>query len=388
MMLSYSNLCRMALPVVAVWLLLAAPAQAARDIAGELAEVRQEKIEVERVRQKLQQQLGQLGQELRALDEALVEARRARREIAVKVEAVELRLNTLMQQKKDLMDKVEVLRENMVQASIAAWKRSGRKPAWLDALAGTSITDIPHQQYLLQAILQSQDAEREQWQQAVAKLAEVLEQERIHRDELAVLLQTRRQREAEVAARLNDKKKLEASVRRDAGLKKQRARQLALQEKALLDLLAHLDEQLLAIDKVEKARPVRKLKGHLPWPLKGRIVASFASRPSKGQSALAGVQMAPKGKSTSARKVKAMAAGQVRYADWFGGFGLMMIVDHGDGLMSVYAHNDALYHRLGDWVEAGEVLADAGSTGWVDEIRLYFEIRDKGKAVNPARWCR
>jgi septal ring factor EnvC (AmiA/AmiB activator) len=78
----------------------------------------------------------------------------------------------------------------------------------------------------------------------------------------------------------------------------------------------------------------------------------------------------------------------VRYSDWFGGYGLMMIVDHGDGLISIYAHNDALYLQMGEWVEEGEVLAEAGSTGWIEDVRLYFEVRDKGKPVNPADWCR
>jgi septal ring factor EnvC (AmiA/AmiB activator) len=56
--------------------------------------------------------------------------------------------------------------------------------------------------------------------------------------------------------------------------------------------------------------------------------------------------------------------------------------------MSIYAHNDVLYKHLGDWVEPGDVLAEAGSTGWTDKVRLYFELRDRGRPVNPARWCR
>jgi len=66
----------------------------------------------------------------------------------------------------------------------------------------------------------------------------------------------------------------------------------------------------------------------------------------------------------------------------------MMIVDYGRGIMAVYAHNDALHQQVGDWVEKGDILAEAGSTGWVDDVRLYFEIRDQGKPVNPARWCK
>jgi len=83
-----------------------------------------------------------------------------------------------------------------------------------------------------------------------------------------------------------------------------------------------------------------------------------------------------------------MYAGQVRYADWFGGFGLMMVVEYGHGVLAIYAHNDALHKQVGDWVEAGDVLTDAGSTGWVEKTRLYFEIRDHGKSVNPKKWCR
>ena len=117
-------------------------------------------------------------------------------------------------------------------------------------------------------------------------------------------------------------------------------------------------------------------------------MASFGSRPVPGRPKLTGVQLVPTGKGTKRRAVKAIADGQVRYADWFGGYGLMMIVDHGDGLISVYAHNDALYWQMGDWVEAGELLAEAGSTGWIEDVRLYFELRDKGSPVNPKKWCR
>ncbi len=98
--------------------------------------------------------------------------------------------------------------------------------------------------------------------------------------------------------------------------------------------------------------------------------------------------MAPHSQKGKGRQVKAIGSGQVRYSDWFGGYGLMMIVDHGDGLISVYAHNDALYLQMGEWVEEGEALAEAGSTGWIEDVRLYFEVRDKGKPVNPADWCR
>jgi len=126
----------------------------------------------------------------------------------------------------------------------------------------------------------------------------------------------------------------------------------------------------------------------LHWPLKGKIVARFGSRSNAQAAKLQGVQMMPASAKKVDRQVKVMADGQVRYADWFGGFGLMMVVEYGHGIIGVYAHNDALYKQVGDWVEAGDVVAEAGSTGWVEKTRLYFELRDKGRPVNPARWCR
>ena len=66
----------------------------------------------------------------------------------------------------------------------------------------------------------------------------------------------------------------------------------------------------------------------------------------------------------------------------------MMIVEHGDGMMTIYAHNDALYKQVGDWVDANEILAEAGSTGWVDATQLYFELRDQGEPVNPKLWMK
>jgi len=82
---------------------------------------------------------------------------------------------------------------------------------------------------------------------------------------------------------------------------------------------------------------------------------------------LQGVQLKPR---SNTREVKAMASGQVRYADWFGGFGLMTIVDYGDGVLGVYAHNNALYKQLGDWVEENEMIAEAGSTGWINNVAV------------------
>jgi len=369
-------------------LLLAAPAQAARDNQAELVRIQQEKDKLLAIRQQLESQLGSLGNELRSLDKALVAARGARRQVDEQIAVVDRRLAELRSRKRVLQGDIRKLEERMIEQSIAAYQQANHQPGWLDAFAGVSVAEIPHRKQMLQFALQSQEKERLKWQSKVAELAEVEEQEMADRNELVQLRKERETREIEVAKRVEEKRVLAERVKRDVGLNREREKQLSEQEKALKRLLEGLSAGLLGSDKAPVHKSVRKLRGRLPWPLKGKIVASFGSRPGSGRPKLVGVQLAPSSTESKGRKVKAIAGGQVRYADWFGGFGLMMIVDHGDGLISVYAHNDALYWQMGDWVEAGQVLADAGSTGWIEGIRLYFEVRENGEPVDPKRWCR
>ena len=86
--------------------------------------------------------------------------------------------------------------------------------------------------------------------------------------------------------------------------------------------------------------------------------------------------------------MRAISHGRVAYADWLRGYGLLIIVDHGEGYMSLYGHNQSLFKETGDWVEAGEVIGSVGKSGGQDEAALYFEIRYNGKPRNPAKWCK
>ena len=86
--------------------------------------------------------------------------------------------------------------------------------------------------------------------------------------------------------------------------------------------------------------------------------------------------------------VRAVAAGRVVYADWLPGLGLLAIVDHGEGYLSLYGHNERLYKAAGESVAVGEVIAAAGDTGGRPEPELYFEIRRAGRPVDPRPWFR
>lgn len=125
-----------------------------------------------------------------------------------------------------------------------------------------------------------------------------------------------------------------------------------------------------------------KLKGQLPFPVEGELIKKFGSARTEGK--LDGVIIeAPEG-----TEIHSITDGKVVYADWMRGYGLIIIVDHGKGYISLYAFNQSLYKKIGDIVTSGDVIASVGLSGGHDKASLYFGIRKKGKAVNPVEWCK
>jgi septal ring factor EnvC (AmiA/AmiB activator) len=179
--------------------------------------------------------------------------------------------------------------------------------------------------------------------------------------------------------------------------KKKRSETLASLSKELLSSKQHLaklkdDEANLAAALQKLTEIIRaevdltglsKLKRKLSWPIKGKLLRSFGSR-KQGYLKWKGVLLgAPIGK-----QVQTIHNGTILFADWLKGYGLLTVIDHGNGYMSLYAHNQALLKSVGDRVETGEPIALVGQSGGQDRPGLYFEIRHQGKAVNPKLWCR
>ena len=130
--------------------------------------------------------------------------------------------------------------------------------------------------------------------------------------------------------------------------------------------------------------PFKRLRGKLDAPLKGDVIGRFGRRRVDGGPVWKGVFIrAPEGE-----EVRAVAAGEVVFADWLRGFGNLVIVDHDGGYMSIYGNNDILIGALGDRVVGGETIASVGVGGNSRESGLYFEIRHRGEAVDPMRWIR
>ncbi|MCI0517131.1 MAG: peptidoglycan DD-metalloendopeptidase family protein [Woeseiaceae bacterium] len=155
---------------------------------------------------------------------------------------------------------------------------------------------------------------------------------------------------------------------------------LAAQEQDLSRLIAELGS-ILADYPIRSEEPFSELKGRLTWPVAGGLVHDFGQPRAGGLKWNGVVLTAPRG-----REVRSVYHGRVVFADWLSGLGLLVIVDHGEGFMTLYGYNETLLKATGDWVAPGDVIATVGDSGGQSQSGLYFEIRQGTTPVNPRRW--
>jgi septal ring factor EnvC (AmiA/AmiB activator) len=180
-----------------------------------------------------------------------------------------------------------------------------------------------------------------------------------------------------VAFRLRDELR---ARRRQIGVLKADEARLARLVEGLGRVLARVE----LVPEADSAEPFSALRGRLRLPVRGELTGRFgAPRGASGIEAKGVFIRAPQGE-----PVRAIARGRVVYADWMRGFGNLMIVDHGENYLSIYAHAEALLKQVGDSVAAGEPLATTGASGGNEETGLYFELRHLGRAFDPLAWVK
>ena len=148
-------------------------------------------------------------------------------------------------------------------------------------------------------------------------------------------------------------------------------------------LLIHLEQSLANLPTPADSEPFVGMQGKLLMPVDGKISTRFGKRRNAGKLKWDGVFI----NADEGDPVYAIHYGRVVFSDWLRGFGLLMIISHGEGYMSLYGHNQVLYRETGDWVTAGDMIATVGDSGGQKETGLYFEIRISGEPTDPQSWC-
>ena len=156
---------------------------------------------------------------------------------------------------------------------------------------------------------------------------------------------------------------------------------LAAQERDLSRLITELT-RILSDYPISSEEQFSRLKGRLTWPIAGRLIHDFGQPRASGSLKWNGVVLsAPRG-----REVRSVYHGRVVFADWLAGLGLLVIVDHGEGYISLYGYNETTLKTTGDWVAPGDVIATVGESGGQQRPALYFELRKGTKPINPRSW--
>jgi septal ring factor EnvC (AmiA/AmiB activator) len=235
---------------------------------------------------------------------------------------------------------------------------------------------LSYYQYLNQARIK----EIEQFQQTLANLLAVTAQHQDEIENLKELEQTQLKQKKSLASTKSKRSKTLQSLNKKLLSSNEQLAKLNAEESNLNYALQKLEALIQAEFDL---MGLSKLKRKLAWPVKGKVRHRFGTKKT-GYLRWKGVFMtAPIG-----RPVETIHNGTILFSDWLKGYGLLTVIDHGNGYMSLYAHNQTLLKSVGERVETGETIALVGQSGGQEQPGVYFEIRHQGKAVNPKLWCR
>ena len=369
--------------VAIVVLLLTAMMAAAQDeatVSNDLERLR-ERIGViqQQVRQSLTER-DELTARLAASEREIGTITRRIRDTENEIAAVDERLKELQLEQVALEAGLAQQRQGLADQLRAAYAmgRQSRLKLWLNqddpALLGRNLA---YYRYFNRARVKAIDRVVAQLRRLVQVRAQIV-------DERAALAGLGEQlaREHELKAQgLAERRQALAALDRQLASRRQELGAMEAERSRLENLLEQLRDAFADIPEELEAREFATRRGTLAWPVAGRLLRG-PGQAKEGALHASGALIA----ASDGAEVTAVAAGRVAFADWLRGFGLLTIIDHGDGYMSLYAFNESLFKDVGDWVTAGDLLGLVGRSGGREETALYFELRHQGKPVDPRPW--
>ncbi|MBB5737580.1 septal ring factor EnvC (AmiA/AmiB activator) [Xanthomonas arboricola] len=390
-----------------------AGAQSQREAERKLQQLRDELKTISADRRALEGKRGNAAQQLRQADEKVAKTSRALSETESAMREQEQHLGTLQQDRAQLQRGLQNQRVQLA-ALLRAADQVGRNAPLKVLLSqdtvGNATRMLADHRYVqntraqrIQALATQLDA-LAKVEQDIANRRQILDAARAQQKAQAALLQKDRSQQAATVAQLDDRYKQRAEREKALGqdarsleqllanlraaAAKAEAERRAAAKRAAAEAAAQakrgkterLERPGKTPPKVIASAPAPKVGG-LSWPVSGNLLARFNATLPDGHTSKGVLIGAPKGST-----VTAVADGTVVFSDWMTGYGMILIVDHGNGYMSLYAHNDTLLRDAGASIKRGEAVAKVGSSGGQGVPALYFELRRNGQPVDPSSW--
>ncbi len=377
--LGYDSLKHWCIAALVCVCLSAIPALAQNTPAAEreLEQVQQKIKQTEQSLRQQRRQLQQAEQKLQQADQALAQASLKLRQTTTRKQQLEQESTRLSLQQQKLQQELTAQQKllaaqlksaySMGQHDYSRLLLNQQDTAKLERL-------LTYYQYFNQARMR-QLAKINKTVQDLAKIADkLIEQQALIQVELTNLEQQQQQLTVARASQQDSIKQLQAVLA-------EQGNQLSYLRQNESSLQNTINELRRLADQNKDMAGLIAGKGKYPWPVKGQLLQRFGQNRQGGMPAR-GILI----KGINGANVQAIAEGRVIYADWLKGYGWVIVLDHGAGFMSLYGHNQTLLKQPGDRINAGEAIALVGASGGQVDPALYFEIRDKGEAINPLLW--
>ena len=373
--------------IARLWLALAlfavaTPALAEQQVTpGQIKALREEIADIDEWLADAEEDRSSLERQLSGLEQEIGRLTRERRELRQQAQDQQQRLNQLAEEEAELTRTLDNQRDTLKKQIRAAWME-GDAPAVKVLLNEIDPDKIARTMTYYEYLSRDTIDRLEAFAANLRQLRDTQKQVKAGRLRLAELEQNVADRQQKLNNSKSEREQTLAALKADISDRRSERQELEADRNRLEKLLKEVEEAIASIPIPNESDPFRSLRNKLPWPADGKVASSFGDSYAGGKLRYNGLLI----NTGEASDVRAVHYGRVVFANWLRGFGLITILDHGDGYMTLYGHSSSLYTSPGDWVEAGEAIAQAGRTGGTDNPAVYFEIRHNGKPDNPHRW--
>jgi len=390
----------------------AAPAKASpqrqQRLQSEQRRLRQQLVELRQQVARAEASHAEAADALRESEAAISDGNRRLRELAAESRRVQQEIDALASRSRTI-DARRLEEEHDLGLLVRSQHVLARQAPLQRLLAGASPGQLQRELVYVDRLARSRARTLGELRARSEELVELQAQSEVKQAELATLAEDEQRNRAELLAQQAARSRTLDRIARQLAGQQRSLQALQRDEKRLSSLIGEIERLLAEQARRQPREPARtsrrppaapvatvdmpadsslaRLRGKLMLPVRGEVIARFGSpRPTEAQvdaPTWKGVLI----RAAAGDEVRAVAAGRVVFADWLRGFGNLLVIDHGEGFLSVYGNNESLLADVGAEVGTGDPVATVGSSGGVAEAGLYFELRFKGRPVDPLRWA-